>query len=41
MLEFFVVSNPLLFVLVDKIKAEARLWVIVGAKKLGYIMPGE
>jgi hypothetical protein len=29
------------FVLVDKIKAESRLWVIAGAKKLGYIIPGE
>jgi hypothetical protein len=29
------------FVLVDKVKAEACLWVIAGAKKLGYIMPGE
>jgi hypothetical protein len=29
------------FVVVIKIKEEARLWVIAGAKKLGSIMPGE
>jgi hypothetical protein len=28
-------------VIVDRIKAEARLWVLAGAKKLGTIMPGE
>jgi hypothetical protein len=41
MLGFFVISNPCFFVLVEKIKAKVRLWVIAGAKKLGYIMPGE
>jgi hypothetical protein len=29
------------FVLLDKIKKEARLWVLAGAKRLGEIMPGE
>jgi hypothetical protein len=29
------------FVIVDKIKCEARLWVLVGAKKLDDLMPGE
>jgi hypothetical protein len=29
------------FVIVDKIKCEARLWVIAGAKRLGDLMPGE
>jgi hypothetical protein len=29
------------FVIVDRIKAEARLWVLAGAKNLGTIMPGE
>jgi hypothetical protein len=29
------------FVILDKIKSEARLWVLAGAKKLGSIMPGE
>jgi hypothetical protein len=29
------------FVVVNKIKEEARLWVFAGAKKLGSIMPGE
>jgi hypothetical protein len=29
------------FVILDKIKCEARLWVIVGAKRLGDLMPGE
>jgi hypothetical protein len=29
------------FVILDKIKVEARLWAIAGAKKLGSILPGE
>jgi hypothetical protein len=29
------------FVIVDRIKAETRLWVLVGVKKLDTIMPGE
>jgi hypothetical protein len=29
------------FVVLDRIKNEARLWVLAGAKKLGSIMPGE
>jgi hypothetical protein len=29
------------FVILDKIKCEARLWVIAGAKDLGRLMPGE
>jgi hypothetical protein len=29
------------FVLLDKIKNEARLWVLAGAKDLGILMPGE
>jgi hypothetical protein len=29
------------FVLLDKIKNEARLWVLAGAKDLGNLMPGE
>jgi hypothetical protein len=29
------------FVILDKIKCEARLWVLAGAKNLGSIMPGE
>jgi hypothetical protein len=29
------------FVIIDKIKSEARLWVIVGAKDLGSLLPGE
>jgi hypothetical protein len=29
------------FIVVNKIKEEARLWVIEGANKLGSIMPGE
>jgi hypothetical protein len=29
------------FVVVDKIKCEARLWVLAGARKLGDLMPGE
>jgi hypothetical protein len=29
------------FVILDRIKVEARLWVLAGAKKLGSIMPGE
>ena len=28
-------------VVFNKIKAEARLWVVAGAKRLGEIMPGE
>lgn len=28
-------------VLLDKIKKEARLWVLADAKRLGEIMPGE
>ena len=28
-------------VVFDKIKADARLWVIAGAKRLGEIVPGE
>jgi hypothetical protein len=33
-------SSPF-FVFFDKIKCEARLWVLVGAKRLGDLMPGE
>ena len=33
-------SAPL-FVLLDKIKNEARLWVLAGAKCLGNLMPRE
>jgi hypothetical protein len=29
------------FVILDKIKCEARLWVVAGAKRLGDMMPGE
>jgi hypothetical protein len=29
------------FVILEKIKCEARLWVLAGAKRLGIIMPGE
>jgi hypothetical protein len=29
------------FVILDKIKGEARLWVLAGAKGLGNLMPGE
>jgi hypothetical protein len=29
------------FVIVDRIKSEARLWVLAGAKKLGELLPGE
>jgi hypothetical protein len=29
------------FIIVDKIKSEARLWVLAGVKKLGDFMPGE
>jgi hypothetical protein len=29
------------FVILDKIKCEARLWVITGAKRLGDLMSGE
>jgi hypothetical protein len=29
------------FVIVDRIKAEAHLWVLAGSKKLGTIMPRE
>jgi hypothetical protein len=29
------------FVILDKIKCEARLWAIAGAKRLGDLMPGE
>jgi hypothetical protein len=29
------------FVILDKIKVEARLWAIAGAKKLGSILLGE
>jgi hypothetical protein len=29
------------FVIVDKIKEEARMWVLAGAKMLGTIMPEE
>jgi hypothetical protein len=29
------------FVILDKIKVEARLWAIAGAKKLGSILPGD
>jgi hypothetical protein len=34
-------KNSPLFVVVEKIKVEARLWVIAEAKKLGRILPGE
>jgi hypothetical protein len=33
-------SAPSGFV-IDKIRNEARLWVLAGAKRLGNIMPGE
>jgi hypothetical protein len=29
------------FVILDAIKCEVRLWVLVGAKRLGDLMPGE
>jgi hypothetical protein len=29
------------FVIVDKIKGEAMLWVLAGAKRLGDLLPGE
>jgi hypothetical protein len=29
------------FVIFELIKAEARLWVLAGAKRLGDLMPGE
>jgi hypothetical protein len=29
------------FVVLDRIKLEAHLWALAGAKKLGSIMPGE
>jgi hypothetical protein len=29
------------FVILDKIKCEARLWVLAGAKRLGDLMPEE
>jgi hypothetical protein len=29
------------FVILDKIKCEARLWVLAGAKRLGELIPGE
>jgi hypothetical protein len=29
------------FAIVDKIKSDARLWVLAGAIKLGDLMPGE
>jgi hypothetical protein len=29
------------FIILDKIKCEARLWVIAGAKRLGDLMPEE
>jgi hypothetical protein len=29
------------FVILEKIKCEARLWVLAGAKRLGIIIPGE
>ena len=32
---------PILKKKIDNIRSEARLWVIVGAKKLSEIMPGE
>jgi hypothetical protein len=28
-------------VVFDRVKVEARLWVLAGAKNLGYLMPGE
>jgi hypothetical protein len=28
-------------VILDKIKNEARLWVIEGGKRLGYLLPGQ
>jgi hypothetical protein len=28
-------------VVLDKVKCEARLWVLAGAKRLGDLMPGE
>jgi hypothetical protein len=37
---FSATSIPRL-VLLDKIKEEARLWVLAGAIRLGEIMPGE
>jgi hypothetical protein len=29
------------FIILDKIKSEARLWILAGAKGLGDLMPGE
>jgi hypothetical protein len=29
------------FVILDKIKCEARLWVLAGARRFGDLMPGE
>jgi hypothetical protein len=29
------------FIILGKIKCEARLWVLAGAKRLGDMMPGE
>jgi hypothetical protein len=29
------------FIILDKIKCEARLWVIIRTKRLGDLMPGE
>jgi hypothetical protein len=34
-------KHSLSFVIVDKIKVEARLWMLAGAKKLDSIMSGE
>jgi hypothetical protein len=34
------ISTPF-FVILDKIKLDARLWVLAGARKLGSSMPGK
>jgi hypothetical protein len=39
--EFFAEKLSPTFVILDKIKCEARLWVLAGAKRLGILMLGE
>jgi hypothetical protein len=34
-------KNTPSMVVLDKVKSEARLWVLAGAKRLGTLMPGE
>jgi hypothetical protein len=34
-------KNAPSMVVLDKVKSEARLWVLAGAKRLGTLMPGE